>query len=605
MEKYIVFGTGNFGQRITDIAGVDSISYFIDNDVNKHGKLLHDKKIFSLPEGLKRRNNERIIVAVSEKYYGQIADQLTANGIYDYISFSEAQQEIIKNKIFARPDYIDIYKRAIKWVKNNTIAGEGIINNTKLRKSYPEVTGYFIPTLIQWGYKDLALSYAEWLCSIQKSNGAWYDTDDTAPYIFDSAQILKGLCAVHEYYTNKEELKNAIIKGCEWILTNMTKEGRLRSDNENAWGDGRTFSELIHTYCLSPLVLAGRLYDRPDFEVEAKKILNYYTKNYRDKILSFGLLSHFYAYVMEALLDMGENDLAKEAMDNIAGFQRESGAVPAYNDVEWVCSTGLFQLSIVWYRLGDIERGNKAFEYACKLQNESGGWYGSYPSEGDHNETNTYFPDAEISWAVKYFLDALYYRNRTQFENQASLFGDVISIEDGRYKVVKTVIQNEGNASIHVLDAGCGKGRYLRNLISELPINRYYAVDLSLNVMKYFSDLKIEDKKQGNLTNIPYGSALFDVTYTCEALEHAVDVERAIAEMARVTKPGGKIVVVDKNKNMYGYFEIEQWEQWFEESELKDIMLNYCSRVDVIKDVSFDDQQANGLFYAWVGTIKE
>ena len=28
----------------------------------------------------------------------------------------------------------------------------------------------------------------------------------------------------------------------------------------------------------------------------------------------------------------------------------------------------------------NIERGNAAFRYACKLQNSSGGWYGSYLS---------------------------------------------------------------------------------------------------------------------------------------------------------------------------------------------------------------------------------
>lgn len=38
----------------------------------------------------------------------------------------------------------------------------------------------------------------------------------------------------------------------------------------------------------------------------------------------------------------------------------------------------MFQLAITWYKLGDIERGNKALTYAAKLQNETGGWFGSY-----------------------------------------------------------------------------------------------------------------------------------------------------------------------------------------------------------------------------------
>ena len=45
------------------------------------------------------------------------------------------------------------------------------------RYYYPEVTGYYIPTLMRWGFTDQAESYAKWLISIQHSDGAWYDTE--------------------------------------------------------------------------------------------------------------------------------------------------------------------------------------------------------------------------------------------------------------------------------------------------------------------------------------------------------------------------------------------------------------------------------------------
>lgn len=43
----------------------------------------------------------------------------------------------------------------------------------------------------------MAVTYAGWLCSIQHEEGAWYDTDDKEPYVFDTAQILKGLVAIY------------------------------------------------------------------------------------------------------------------------------------------------------------------------------------------------------------------------------------------------------------------------------------------------------------------------------------------------------------------------------------------------------------------------
>ena len=67
----------------------------------------------------------------------------------------------MKNKVY-------IFDRTLEWIKNNTIDNSGITVTTKRRYIYPEVTGYYIPTLLLWGEKELALSYAKYLCSIQR-----------------------------------------------------------------------------------------------------------------------------------------------------------------------------------------------------------------------------------------------------------------------------------------------------------------------------------------------------------------------------------------------------------------------------------------------------
>ena len=255
----------------------------------------------------------------------------------------------------------------------------------------------------------------------------------------------------------------------------------------------------------------------------------------------------------------------------------------------------------MWFRLGDIEKGNAAFRYACKLQNPSGGWFGSYLSEENAEENNLYFPTSEISWAVKYFLDALYYKNLAEFEANSNLFMEEIDTLDGRYKIVETIV-SESEEIQKILDVGCGKGRYLTKLTKEYPKNHYYAVDLSSRVMSYIS-CKVEEKKQGTLTNIPYHDAMFDFVYTCEALEHAVDIESAIKELVRVTKPGGKIVIIDKNKDKLGYLEIGEWEQWFYKEELLKLLGKYCHSVSCEQNVLYDKNKSDGLFLAWVATV--
>jgi len=311
-----------------------------------------------------------------------------------------------------------VFIKAKEWIHNNTINNNGIAVTSVQQKIYPEVTGYYIPTLLNWGEEDLAKAYAKHLCSIQKEDGSWYDYDDNEPYVFDSAQILKGLVAIRDIMP---EVDKHIIKGCEWILSNMHEDGRLTTPNKDAWGDNEDFcSELIHTYCLTPIKEAGILFDRKDFVDSVEKILNYYLTNKMDRIKNFSLLSHFYAYVMEGLCDLGKQDLVRECMCNIEKYYTKEGGVTGLCDVPWTCSTGMFQLALVWYKLGELERGNKIFEYTCSLQNETGGWYGSYPAEGfmskfyKGRKKPYYFPNEEISWANKYFLDALMYRRKLE-----------------------------------------------------------------------------------------------------------------------------------------------------------------------------------------------
>ncbi len=417
--KIVLFGAGCYARTSIRLLGKEQIAGILDNDPSKWNTQVEGIPVYSPKASKDFLKNYQVIISVSQKYQSQIIRQLCQMNVKNTRTIQEIQTEIIKKKIEERTDYIEKYNRAIMWIKNNTINGHAIICNTTIKKGYPEVTGYYIPTLLRWGYRDFAFSYAQWLCRIQKTDGSWYDTNNDFPYVFDTAQILKGLLAIRNLYP---QVDSSIIKGCNWILSNMQESGRLTTPTIAAWGPSGMCSELIHLYCLSPLVQAADLFDMPQYKEAAYKILNYYKSHHYEEIMNFRILSHFYAYIMEALLDMGEWDMASEAMKKVGRLQKENGAVPAYSNVDWVCSTGLFQFALVWFRLGDIEKGNKAFTYACKLQNESGGWYGSYLSEENPHEENDYLPTSEISWAVKYFLDALYYKTHAEFNLCADSF---------------------------------------------------------------------------------------------------------------------------------------------------------------------------------------
>ena len=143
------------------------------------------------------------------------------------------------------------YNSAFKWINKYTIEGNGIAVSSKEQVIYPEVTGYFIPSLLRYGEKRKAISFAEYLCNLQKEDGSWYDPTNKAPYVFDSAQIIKGLVAIRGILP---KVDNHIIKGCDWIISNVKSDGRLTTPAEDAWGtDEKYCSELVHIYCLSPI----------------------------------------------------------------------------------------------------------------------------------------------------------------------------------------------------------------------------------------------------------------------------------------------------------------------------------------------------------------
>ena len=492
-----------------------------------------------------------------------------------------------------KKNYISNFNRALQWIDRNTIDGNGIAVSSKKQVIYPEVTGYYIPTLLQWGERERAIAYAKHLCSIQKEDGSWYDPSGSAPYVFDTAQILKGLLAIRKFLP---EVDGHIKRGCDWILSNMQPDGRLTTPDKGAWGNDENFcSELVHIYCLSPLRDAGEAFDRQDYREAVAKILAYYKREKMDRIENFSLLSHFYAYVMEGLYDLGEVDLCRSCMERLGKFRNSRGGIPGLNNVPWVCSTGMFQLALVWYKLGELDRGNSLFYYALSLQNKSGGWYGSYPAPGmlakfyRGRKRPYYFPDAEISWAVKYFLDALAMKERLEFEKMAPM-------------LIRKLQQELPPPSRHrTCDVGCGKGRYLKGLIRDCPDNEYFATDISSNVMSDMSFLT--DKRVGSMTNIPYDDGMFDFVYACESFEHAVNTRAAFRELHRITKPGGTFAIIDKPIEKLGRLEIYEWEQWIDDSDIKRWADELGCGLEIVRSVPYEGRD-DGLFRAWIARKK-
>lgn len=147
------------------------------------------------------------------------------------------------------------------------------------------------------------------------------------------------------------------------------------------------------------------------------------------------------------------------------------------------------------------------------------------------------------------------------------------------------------------LDAGCGKGRFARVLLEEHPGVHMVTLDLAMAMLAQCAPPLAP--ACGTLTQLPFADASFQSVYATESLEHAVDIEAAVAELCRVLAPGGRLVIIDKNVEHWGRFDTPAWEKWFRREELEKLLRRHCRQVSSEFISYWEDVPPDGLFLAW------
>ncbi len=96
-----------------------------------------------------------------------------------------------------------------------------------------------------------------------------------------------------------------------------------------------------------------------------------------------------------------------------------------------------------------------------------------------------------------------------------------------------------------VLDVGCGIGMYMAAFLRETP--HVFGVEIECE-----RALEARERAAGVVQapgeRLPFSEAAFDVVFSHEVLEHVTDDQACVAEMVRVTRSGGRIVVFVPNR---------------------------------------------------------
>lgn len=125
---------------------------------------------------------------------------------------------------------------------------------------------------------------------------------------------------------------------------------------------------------------------------------------------------------------------------------------------------------------------------------------------------------------------------------------DCDGVESGRALLADRLQVRPGMA---LLDLGCGPGTQTVALAARLlPGGRAVGMDLSQTMIDEArrrvagTDLPVEFEV-GDALALPFADDTFDACRTERMLIHVPDAPAALAEMARVTRPGGRVGVID------------------------------------------------------------
>ncbi len=125
-----------------------------------------------------------------------------------------------------------------------------------------------------------------------------------------------------------------------------------------------------------------------------------------------------------------------------------------------------------------------------------------------------------------------------QFTNLVGWYIDVSESE-------RLLQMASGLKSARVLDVGCGTGRFLKRFPEG---NKLTGMDLSESMLRETrSRLDSACLTAASAIELPFKDGTFDFVFSVRVMQHIRDQQKMMSEMARVCKPGGRVILVTYN----------------------------------------------------------
>jgi ubiquinone/menaquinone biosynthesis C-methylase UbiE len=97
-----------------------------------------------------------------------------------------------------------------------------------------------------------------------------------------------------------------------------------------------------------------------------------------------------------------------------------------------------------------------------------------------------------------------------------------------------------------ILDAGCGEGITLGKLVALFPTAHVTGMDTEPENLEICRQHGLP-VREGSLYALPFADASFDTVLFSEVIEHLSEPGKALTEIFRVLRPGGRVIIIFPN----------------------------------------------------------
>jgi ubiquinone/menaquinone biosynthesis C-methylase UbiE len=126
--------------------------------------------------------------------------------------------------------------------------------------------------------------------------------------------------------------------------------------------------------------------------------------------------------------------------------------------------------------------------------------------------------------------------------------------------LIRRIREVAGNRPFRLLDIGCGTGLFATRLKTALPQAQVWGVDLTSEMLarggprwRHLRNAVLP--VHGDSERLPFATGGFDFVTCANSFHHYPHQELAVAEMQRVLRPGGRLLIIDGYRDApWGWF---------------------------------------------------